>query len=130
MTLKNDRYSYRVIWSDKDDGYLGLCAEFPSLSWLAGTPEAASQGIRRVVAEGIDIMEADGDSIPEPLSNKKYSGKFSVRIPPEVHRNLSILSSLNIRARAFGTRFFIEQLLWNDNLNRKLEATVNVTGLC
>ena len=90
MTLKNDRYSYRVIWSDKDDEYLGLCAEFPSLSWLAGTPEAALKGIRRVIAEGIKIMEADGDSIPETLSNKKYSGKFSVRIPPEVHRNLSI----------------------------------------
>ena len=90
MTLKNDRYAYRVIWSDKDDEYLGLCAEFPSLSWLAGTPEAALKGIRRVVAEGIKIMAADGDSIPEPLSNKKYSGKFSVRIPPEVHRNLSI----------------------------------------
>ncbi len=90
MTLKNDRYSYRVIWSDKDEEYLGLCAEFPSLSWLAGTPEAALKGIRRVVAEGIKIMEADGDSIPEPLSNKKYSGKFSVRIPPEVHRDLAI----------------------------------------
>ena len=90
MTLKNDRYAYRVIWSANDDEYLGLCAEFPSLSWLAGTPEAALKGIRRVVAEGIEIMEADGDSIPEPLSNKKYSGKFSVRIPPEVHRNLSI----------------------------------------
>ena len=90
MTLKNDRYSYRVIWSDKDNEYLGLCAEFPSLSWLAGTPEAALKGIRRVVAEGIKIMEADGDSIPEPLSNKKYSGKFSVRIPPEVHRYLAI----------------------------------------
>ena len=90
MTLKNDRYAYRVIWSDKDDEYLGLCAEFPSLSWLAGTPEAALKGIRRVVAEGIKIMEADGDSILEPLSNKKYSGKFSVRIPPEVHRHLAI----------------------------------------
>ena len=90
MTLKNDKYSYRVIWSDKDDEYLALCAEFPNLSWLAGTPEAALKGIRRVVAEGIKIMEADGDSIPEPLSNKKYSGKFSVRIPPEIHRNLAI----------------------------------------
>ena len=90
MTLKNDRYAYRVIWSANDDEYLGLCAEFPSLSWLAGTPEGALKGIRRVVAEGIEIMEADGDSIPEPLSNKKYSGKFSVRIPPEVHRNLSL----------------------------------------
>jgi predicted HicB family RNase H-like nuclease len=90
MTLKNDRYAYRVIWSNSDQEYVGLCTEFPNLSWLAGTPEAALKGIRRVVAEGVKIMEADGDSIPEPLSNKKYSGKFSVRIPPEVHRNLSI----------------------------------------
>ena len=90
MTLTNDRYAYRVIWSNSDQEYVGLCVEFPTLSWLAKTPEAALKGIRRVVAEGIKIMEADGDSIPAPLSNKKYSGKFSVRIPPEVHRELSI----------------------------------------
>lgn len=90
MTLKNDRYAYRVIWSNSDQAYVGLCAEFPALSWLAGTPEAALKGIRRVVAEGIQIMEADGDVIPSPLSDKKYSGKFSVRIPPQVHRDLSI----------------------------------------
>ncbi|MBT3368736.1 MAG: type II toxin-antitoxin system HicB family antitoxin [Nitrospina sp.] len=90
MTLRNDRYAYRVIWSDIDQEYLGLCAEFPNLSWLAETPEAALSGIRKVVAEGVKIMENDGDPVPAPLSYKKYSGKFSVRIPPEVHRNLSI----------------------------------------
>lgn len=90
MTLRNDRYAYRIIWSNSDNEYLGLCAEFPSLSWLARTPEAALKGIRRVVAEGIEIMKVDGDSIPDPLSNKKYSGKFSVRIPPDLHRELSI----------------------------------------
>jgi len=30
---------------------VGLCAEFPSLSWLAETPEEALRGIREVVAE-------------------------------------------------------------------------------
>ena len=90
MTLKNDRYSYRVIWSEADQEYVGLCAEFPGLSWLDETPEAALKGIRKVVAEGVKIMEADGDSIPEPLSYKKYSGKFSVRIPPDIHRDLAI----------------------------------------
>ena len=90
MTLKNDRYAYRVIWSENDQTYLGLCAEFPSLSWLAETPEGALRGIRKVVAEGVKILEADGEPIPKALSNKKYSGKFSVRIPPDVHRNLSI----------------------------------------
>ena len=90
MTLKNDRYAYRVIWSEGDREYVGLCAEFPGLSWLAKTPEAALKGIRKVVAEGVKIMEADEDPIPEPLSHKKYSGKFSVRIPPDIHRDLAI----------------------------------------
>ena len=90
MILKNDRYAYRVIWSNSDQSYVGLCTEFPTLSWLAGTPEAALKGIRRVVAEGIKIMEADGDEIPSPFSEKNYSGKFSVRIPPQIHRDLSI----------------------------------------
>jgi hypothetical protein len=34
MTLKNDRYAYGVIWSANDDAYLGLFAEFATLSWL------------------------------------------------------------------------------------------------
>ncbi|MFC1533022.1 type II toxin-antitoxin system HicB family antitoxin [Thermodesulfobacteriota bacterium] len=90
MILKNDRYSYRVIWSEQDQEYIGLCAELPGLSWLAQTPEAALKGIRKVVAEGVQLMKSDSDPIPEPLSNKKYSGKFSVRIPPDIHRELAI----------------------------------------
>ena len=41
MALKNDRYTYRVTWSEEDHEHVGLCAELPSLSWLASTPEAA-----------------------------------------------------------------------------------------
>ena len=43
--MKNDRYTYRVTWSEEDYEYVGLCAEFSSLSWLAKTPEAALKGI-------------------------------------------------------------------------------------
>ena len=41
MAIKNDHYTYRVTWSADDNEYVGLCAEFPSLSWLAETPELA-----------------------------------------------------------------------------------------
>ena len=27
MALKNDRFTYRVTWSEDDDEYVGLCAE-------------------------------------------------------------------------------------------------------
>jgi len=53
---KHDKYTYRVTWSETDEEYVGLCAEFPSLSWLATSPEAALKGIRNVVAEVISDM--------------------------------------------------------------------------
>lgn len=88
--LENDRYTYRVTWSEEDEEYVGLCAEFPSLSWLAAEPEAALRGIRQVVAEVVADMRAVGESEPEPIALRQYSGKFMVRIPPEVHRKLAI----------------------------------------
>jgi predicted HicB family RNase H-like nuclease len=90
MPLKNDHYAYRVIWSAEDEEYVGLCAEFPSLSWLASTPEAALKGIRQVVADVVTDLEGSGEPVPEPLATRHYSGKFVVRVPPEVHRRLSL----------------------------------------
>lgn len=88
--LENDRYTYRVTWSEEDEEYVGLCVEFPSLSWLAAEPEEALRGIRQVVAEVVADMLAAGENPPEPIALRRYSGKFMVRIPPEVHRKLAI----------------------------------------
>ena len=90
MPMENDRYTYRVTWSEEDEEYVGLCAEFPSLSWLAGTPEDTLQGIRDVVREAVDDLMRNGEPVPAPLSGRRYSGKFLVRVPPGVHRSLVI----------------------------------------
>ncbi len=90
MTLKDDRYTYRVTWSEEDQEHVGLCLEFPSLSWLAETPEAALKGIRKLVAEVVADMHAGGECVPESLAAKAYSGKFMVRVPPGVHRRLAL----------------------------------------
>ena len=86
----NDHYTYRVTWSEDDNEYVGLCAEFPSLSWLDSTPENTLRGIRKVVADVVTDMRKTGETIPEPIASKNYSGKFIVRVPPEVHRQLAI----------------------------------------
>lgn len=88
--VRNDRYTYRVTWSEDDQEYVGLCAEFPSLSWLTGSPEAALRGIRRVVADVVAEMTEAGETVPEPFASRKFSGKFMIRVPPDVHRDLAI----------------------------------------
>ncbi len=85
-----DHYTYRVTWSQDDGEHIGLCVEFPSLSWLAKTPEAALKGIRQVVAEVVEDMRTQGEMTPVPLAEKRYSGEFRVRIPPELHRALAM----------------------------------------
>jgi predicted HicB family RNase H-like nuclease len=67
--VNHNHYTYRVTWSQEDQEFVGLCAEFPSLSYL----------------------HEDTEEIPpEPLAQKQYSGKFQVRITPALHRKLAI----------------------------------------
>ena len=87
--LKHDHYTYRVTWSEDDSEYVGLCAEFPSLSWLASSPEAALRGVRRVVADVVADMKKRREAAPEPVASRRYSGKFLVRVPPDIHRRLA-----------------------------------------
>ncbi|ADJ26450.1 HicB family protein [Dehalogenimonas lykanthroporepellens BL-DC-9] len=85
-----DKYTYRVTWSDEDEEYVGLCAEFPSLSWLAESQGEALVGIRNTVSQVIQDLAANGESVPEPLASKNCSGKLQVRITPELHKALQI----------------------------------------
>ena len=88
--MNTNHYTYRVTWSAEDSEHVALCAEFPSLSWLARTPEKALAGIRQAVAEAVADMQTKGEQIPNALAEKHYSGEFRVRIPPEVHRALAM----------------------------------------
>ncbi|MCB1837946.1 MAG: toxin-antitoxin system HicB family antitoxin [Alcanivoracaceae bacterium] len=90
MAKFNDRYTYRVTWSEEDQEYVGLCAEFPGLSWLEKTPEKALAGVRRLVREAVEDMLANNEVVPEPIAIRRFSGKFMVRVPPEMHRALAI----------------------------------------
>jgi len=86
-------YTYRVTWSPEDQEYIGLCAEFASLSWLAKTPEKALKGIQKIVADVVDDLQASGEPVPVALAEKHYSGEFRVRIPPLLHRNLALMAA-------------------------------------
>jgi predicted HicB family RNase H-like nuclease len=90
MAKAVDRYTYRVTWSEEDNEYVGLCAEFSSLSWLDATPEEALTGIRSLVRKVVADLKRNDEPVPEPISTRPYSGKFMVRVPPEVHRILAI----------------------------------------
>jgi len=88
--MANDHYSYRVSWSAADAEYVATCAEFPSLSWLEADDVEALRGIKRLVQEVIIDMTASGETVPRPIADQSFSGKFMVRVPPELHRRLTL----------------------------------------
>jgi len=103
-----EKYSYRIMWSEDDGEFVGLCAEFPSLSWLAESQELALKGIRKVVRDTVADMRATGESPPEPLAAKHYSGELRVRLPPTLHRRLAIQAAEENRSlnRLIVTKLF------------------------
>ena len=58
------RYSYSVTWSAQDGEFVGLCAEFPSLSWLDPDSDKARSGIERLVFDTLQDMNSTGEIIP------------------------------------------------------------------
>ncbi len=83
-------YTYRVTWVEEDEEFVGLCAEFPSLSFLDPNMATALDGIVKLVGDVVSDMAENGQKLPEPIAEKQYSGKFQVRILPEQHRMLAI----------------------------------------
>lgn len=83
-------YTYRVVWSEEDNEFVGTVAEFPSLSWLEESQADALSGITNLVSEVLEDMDKSGETPPLPLSERNFSGKFMVRTSPSVHRRLAV----------------------------------------
>lgn len=83
-------YTYRVTWSAEDGEYVATCFEFPSLSWLAESRGDAIDGLEQRIEEVVEDMEGNGEKVPVPLAERKFSGTFNVRIGEQLHRNLAM----------------------------------------
>ncbi|MFA5711872.1 type II toxin-antitoxin system HicB family antitoxin [Mycolicibacterium sp.] len=86
----SNHYTYRAEWSSEDNEYIGLVAEFPSLSWLAPTAAEAIGGVAQLVDDILADMVETGETPPTPLTERRYSGNLSVRTSPDQHRRLAI----------------------------------------
>lgn len=83
-------YTYRVAWSAEDGEFVATVAEFPSLSWLAASQFAALEGLEQVLADVVVDMLQQGEEVPEPLSERTYSGKFNLRLGEKLHREVAL----------------------------------------
>lgn len=86
----NRKYTYRVVWSSKRNRHITTCAEFPEMEKESATVTGGISRLRREIQVKVEEMFNSGQEPPEPLGDKEYSGKFVLRITPEMHRELAI----------------------------------------
>lgn len=85
-----DRYTFRLAWSSRDEEFVATVVEFPSLSWIADTREGALIGLTTLVAEVLQDLAAEGEEIPAPWDERKFSGKFNLRLGPDLHKRVAL----------------------------------------
>lgn len=83
-------YTYRVAWSGDDGEFVATVVEFPSLSWLAPSQLEALQGLEALLAGVIGDMQEQGEAVPEPISERSFSGKFNLRLGEKLHREVAL----------------------------------------
>ncbi len=83
-------YTFRAEWSRHYNEYVGVCVEVPYLRREAPTAPEAVAAIEQALEEHLGSLRACGDPIPPPLSERNYSGTFSVRTSPELHGRLAL----------------------------------------
>ncbi len=83
-----NRYTYRAEWSSEFREYISRCLELPWMSQRAPTLTEAIASIERAVDEY--LTERDGVGVPQPLTDRKFSGRFVVRTSPMLHARLTV----------------------------------------
>jgi antitoxin HicB len=80
---------YRIeLQRDPEGGWFVQVKELPGCMSQGETPEEAIAMIQDAMRGWIEVWLEDGDPIPEPRPLEDYSGKFVVRVPRSLHREL------------------------------------------
>lgn len=89
-----EHYTYRILWSAEDGEFVATVAEFPSLSWVDADQAEALRGLVDLVAGIVADLETSGEPVPEPIASRRFSGRFNVRVPESLHRELALSAAL------------------------------------
>ena len=80
------RYVKIVEWSDEDAAYIGSALPLIGHCCHGNTEESVLKQLNVIVNEWVEHYLKEGKTLPEASAEKEYSGKFLVRMTPELHR--------------------------------------------
>ncbi len=91
---ERDKYLKIVEWSEEDECYVGSVPGWIGKCCHGDDEMTVYQKVCDIVDEWIEIYKKDGRPLPPP-TNKRYSGKFVLRVGSELHQALAIKAMNN-----------------------------------
>jgi predicted HicB family RNase H-like nuclease len=86
-------YVKLVEWSAEDGVFIGSAPPLIGQCCHGSDETKVYQELCQIVKEWIAIYEKDGRPLPEPSAGREYSGKFILRMEPDLHKALALRAS-------------------------------------
>mgnify|MGYP000909559548 CR=1 FL=1 len=85
-------YNYLIqpVKDESGNYYYGKVLELDGCQSTGETFEEAYKSLQEAMRGWIETKLEYGDPIPEPTGDENYSGKFVLRVPKSLHRQLAI----------------------------------------
>jgi antitoxin HicB len=82
------KYKIDLLWDDEDKIYIARVPELDGCMSHGKTEHEALKNVEKAMAGWIASAKEFNMKVPEPIAQKKFSGRFNVRVPKEVHSEL------------------------------------------
>lgn len=121
-----DRYPKQVFWSDEDEGYIAVAPDLPGSSAFGESEQEALAELDNVIPAWIAAARKAGNPVPPPSrpAVESYSGRFALRLPKSLHRQLAI----NAKADGVSLNQHIVNLLNATSAVRSVEEAARISA--
>lgn len=86
-------YEMHVFFSQEDGCWIARAPELQGCSAFGDTAQKALKELGIAVELWVEATRAKGWLIPAPISEKEPKGKFIVRVPKDLHKNLAMAAA-------------------------------------
>jgi len=96
------KYTIIEISEGQEVGFKAIIPAFPNLYVLSDSPAELHETVKILVNEEIECLKSKNKKIPKADNAQKFSGTFTIRIKPELHKRISELAqSQNISTNKY-----------------------------
>jgi antitoxin HicB len=86
---------YRVIVPEEDGTFRGEIFEFPGCIATGETRERALSSLEETAFSWLGSALSHGQTIPEPMDSRDYSGKLVLRLSRALHKKATVAAELD-----------------------------------